>query len=208
MPTEKADSKKILGDDFSFSEWSDAALCSESKCGYKTPTFPECIGGIADGEVAMPCWPCIVNTGCRVVGGSKCKKCETCQRFGGFNCCIAFAGAFPPDDKVPMGCGCCGIGSIGDVTLEGTGVDFKESTSCHTVCCCNHYACFTDFPACCGMHQTGECLFMTFLMHAALDPIEGCTSFNSERFCVKEQVMQCPKPCWPFCMYKDDACCC
>lgn len=207
MPTEKQDSKKILGDDFSFSDWSTNALCKEEKCGYKTPTFPECCGGVADMEFAF-CWPFIVNTGCRNVAGAKCKKCETCVRAGGFQLCIAFACAFPPDDTVPFGCGCCGAGMVKDITIGGMGLDFKADTSMHSVCCCYHCAFFKAFPACCGRHASGECLFFTFIQHMALDPIEMQMKGRTQQCCVDKQDISCPKPCWPFCMYKDDACCC
>jgi len=210
MPTEKMNSAEILGKDFTFSDWGDNALCLEDKCGYKTPKWPECCGGVVDFEESF-CWPFIVNTGCKIVEGAKCKSCETCVRAGGFNCCIANACEFPPGDKVPLGCGCCGAGmkvSPDDVKLDGLGLNWKDDTSLTCACICAHCALFKAFPKCCGMHRSGECLFFTFIMHAALDPIEGMVNGHAQYCCIDRTITQCPKPCWPFCMYKDDALCC
>lgn len=209
MPTEKGDSKKILGDDFTFNNWDDNVLCTEDKCGYKTPVFPECCGFVNDSEGAF-CWPFIVNTGCRNVGGAKCKKCETCVRSGGFSLCCAQACEFPPGDKVPLGCGCCGAKIMGDMenTLTGTGLTWNDDTMLKSQCICQQCALFSKFPACCGMHSSGECLFMTFILHAALDPIETLSKGRTQQCCQDQMTTNCPKPCWPFCMYKDDALCC
>ena len=213
MPTEKMDSAKILGD-FTFLDLSDVAWCSESKCGYRSCAgrFPDCCGGVQDSEFAF-CWPFIVKTGCRNVAGAKFKKCETCCRGGGYNCCIATACAFPPDDKVPLGCGCCGMGMVEDVTLKGIGVDFEESkneVSMHSVCCCYHCGLFWDSESykCCGAHQQGENLCFTTLTHMALDPIEAQMKSRASCCCEESTAHQCPKPCWPFCMFQDDALCC
>lgn len=208
MPTEKLDSKAILGD-FVFKSMDEVAMCNVQECGYRTPTCPDCIGGVQDTESMLPCWPCMVNHGLRAVHGFKCKSPETCTRSGGFLCCLASACAFPPDESVPMGCGCCGMGAGStEVTLDGLGLKYTEDTCPLMVCCCAHYACHTKFPECCGCHSSFETCCITGLGHAAIDPIEAVCAGRMSQFCVEQKCNQCPKPCYPFCMFQDEACCC
>ena len=174
---------------------------------YVSPSCPDCIGCVSDQEFCF-CWPFITKTGCRQAGGAKFITIETCVRAGGYNCCIASACAFPPDEKVPLGCGCCDMGSMGDVTLDGLGLDFKNDTSLHTVCLCAHCALFSDFPKCCGGHMSGSILFFTVLQHMALDPVETCMKVRAQQCCFYNNETCCPQPCYPFCKFQSEPICC
>ena len=100
------------------------------------------------------------------------------------------------------------IRMLKDVTLDGMGLDFKNDTSLHSNCLCYHCGCYTDFPKCCGAHQSGTVCCFTVLNHCALDPIETCYKTRSSNCCVEQKKTACPKPCWPFCMFQDEPICC
>lgn len=206
--TQEIKADDVLGDNFAFSSWGeDIVMCDEHKCGYKSPKCPQCIGTVSDVSTAF-CWPFVVANGCRGVRGYKCKKCETCTKLGGFTLCCAFASAFPPDASVPCGCALCGCCNPKDVTLGGLGMDFKEDTVCHNVICCSHYALFTKFPKCCGVHSSGETCCFTFVEHTGCAPTEHMHIERREMCCENIQFTECAKPCWPFCMYCDGPICC
>ena len=127
--------------------------CNSSKCGYRSPQCPDCCGVVQDMEAALFYLCCVHTTGCRYVQGCKVTTLETCCRGGGYFLCCANACGFPPDEKVPMGCGCCGFGMGFDkpMALEGTGLEWNENEiCCHYICCCQHGAIFkqvrTLFP--------------------------------------------------------------
>ena len=96
-------------------------------------------------EIASFYLCCVHTTGCRYVQGCKVTTLETCCRGGGYLLCCANACGFPPDEKVPMGCGCCGVGLGFDkpMALEGTGLEWNDNEiCCHYICCCQHGAIF------------------------------------------------------------------
>eukprot|EP00940_MAST-03C_sp_MAST-3C-sp2_P001530 g1530.t1 len=204
LPTEKMDSAKILGN-FTFKPIDDIAWCQEKKCGYRSPECPDCCGGVSDNEV-MCCWPFIVKNGWRSVNGVKCKNLETCTRAGGFNFCISTACAFPPDDKVPFGCGLCGAGMVAPVTLDGMGLEWEKDTTLHNVCCCYHCACHCpeNKTQCIGSHSSGESLCFTYICHGACDPIGAVSTGRSQFCCIEDSETCCPRPCWPLSSASED----
>lgn len=154
---------------------------------------------------------CVHTTGCRIVNGMKITTLETCVRGGGYFLCCAGACAFPPDDKVPMGCGCCGLGMGFDhgMKLEGTGMEWTDNEiCCHNICCCYHCAVFKQFPRCCGSHYLGTACCFAEIMHCGLDPVDTCMKSRSQQCCVDSERTFCPRPCWPYCMFADEPCCC
>lgn len=207
MPSERLDSAKVLGDDFTFGPRDELANCHTKKCSYRTPDCPGCCGCVNDSECCI-LWPCVANTGMRNVGGCKLKKCETCCSEGGYCCCCANACEFPPSEKVPLGCGCCSLGMIRPITKEGLGLDYEKDVALQNSCLCYHFGCFFQWPKCCGAHSKSECCCSTSLMHCALDPIEAYSKGRSTFCCVETEEVCCPKPCWPCCMFQDEACCC
>lgn len=57
--------------------------------------------------------------------------------------CCASASTCPPDENMPMGFGCFGLGMIPEIKLTGdvlphSNIDFKKDVCCRQDCCCHH----------------------------------------------------------------------
>ena len=208
--------------------------CDAGKCGYRSPHCPDCCGVVEDSECALFYLCCVHTTGLRFVEGCKVTTLETCCRGGGYCLCCASACALPPDEKVPLGCGCCGFG-LGfekPMALEGTGLEWTDNeTCCHYVCGCCHGAIFKQvssiysslsssrlelpspffyyhqFPRCCGGHSLSTCCCFAQVCHCGLDPVDQCCKSRSQQCCVDSNRTLCPRPCWPYCMFADEPCC-